>query len=196
MVIGAVVGYFIAKKINDANYNIFIEQAKAKAKAIEFEAKNILSNAKLSVQEAEFAAKKKFDDKFQKIQKEYDLKFSELDKKSENLVLQEEKIEEKIAEVDKFRKEAQILYDEGQLCKSNYEAKISEALLVLERSAGLTTEEARAEILRKVRKIRAPISLTSCENTRRWREKRGKSAPTILSLRRRRDMLESMLLSG
>lgn len=150
MVIGAVVGYFIAKKINDANYNIFIEQAKAKAKAIEFEAKNILSNAKLSVQEAEFAAKKKFDDKFQKIQKEYDLKFSELDKKSENLVLQEEKIEEKIAEVDKFRKEAQILYDEGQLCKSNYEAKISEALLVLERSAGLTTEEARAEILRKV----------------------------------------------
>ena len=150
VVIGAAVGYFIAKKINDASYNIFIEQAKAKAKAIEFEAKNILSNAKISVQEAEFAAKKKFDDKFQKIQKEYDLKFGELDKKSENLVLQEEKIEEKIAEVDKFRKEAQILYDEGQLCKSNYEAKISEALLVLERSAGLTTEEARAEILCKV----------------------------------------------
>ena len=35
---GAGVGYLIAKKINDANYNIFLEQAKAKAKAIEFEA--------------------------------------------------------------------------------------------------------------------------------------------------------------
>ena len=33
--VGATIGYFIAKKINNANFDIFLEQAKAKAKAIE-----------------------------------------------------------------------------------------------------------------------------------------------------------------
>lgn len=36
--VGVGAGYLYAKKINDANYNIFLEQAKAKAKAIEYEA--------------------------------------------------------------------------------------------------------------------------------------------------------------
>ena len=54
---GAGAGYLIAKKINDANYNIFLEQAKAKAKAIEFEAERTLKDAKIQVQEAELAPK-------------------------------------------------------------------------------------------------------------------------------------------
>lgn len=42
------------------------------------------------------------------------------------------------------------MYDEGKLLKKNYEAKIEEALKVLEHSAGLTEEEARDEILKRV----------------------------------------------
>ena len=38
VLIGGGIGYIVAKKINDAKYDIFIEQAKAKAKAIEYEA--------------------------------------------------------------------------------------------------------------------------------------------------------------
>ena len=49
---GAGAGYLIAKKINDANYNIFLEQAKAKAKAIEFEAERTLKDAKIQVQDS------------------------------------------------------------------------------------------------------------------------------------------------
>lgn len=149
-IIGAAVGYFIAKKINDANYNVFLEQAKAKAKAIEFEAKGILNNAKISVQEAEFTAKKKYDDKTQKIQKEYDVKFDELNKKREILNSQEEKINATKNEIEIFRAQAQSIYDDGINYKKEYEEKISEALRILERSAGLTTQEARAEILQKV----------------------------------------------
>ena len=67
---GVGAGYLISKKINEANYNIFVEQAKAKAKAIEYEAESILKDAKLTIQEAEFDAKKKYEDKVLKIQKD------------------------------------------------------------------------------------------------------------------------------
>ena len=38
-IISGTVGYFIAKRLNDANFNIYLEQAKAKANVIESEAK-------------------------------------------------------------------------------------------------------------------------------------------------------------
>ena len=63
LAVGAGIGYLVARKINNANYDFFVEQAKAKAKAIEFEAEGILRNSKISVQEAEFEAKKKYEDK-------------------------------------------------------------------------------------------------------------------------------------
>ncbi|GKT38968.1 hypothetical protein OLY30_00285 [Campylobacter jejuni] len=47
------------KKINDAKYEIFVEQAKAKAKAIEYEAELILKDAKNSILNAELEVKKK-----------------------------------------------------------------------------------------------------------------------------------------
>ena len=77
---GAGIGYLVARKINNANYDFFVEQAKAKAKAIEFEAEGILRNSKISVQEAEFEAKKKYEDKASKLQKEFNVKFDELGK--------------------------------------------------------------------------------------------------------------------
>ena len=133
---GAGAGYLIAKKINDANYNIFLEQAKAKAKAIEFEAERTLKDAKIQVQEAEFEAKKKYDDKTVKLQKEYTQKFEEIGKKE------------------------QILLNEQEIgLKASYQAKLQEALKVLEHAAGLTQEEAREEVLKKVEeKSRAEIA--------------------------------------
>lgn len=49
---------FSCKKINDAKYEIFVEQAKAKAKAIEYEAELILKDAKNSILNAELEVKK------------------------------------------------------------------------------------------------------------------------------------------
>ncbi len=45
-IVGLGIGYLVAK-INDAKYEIFVEQAKAKAKAIEYEAELILKDAKI-----------------------------------------------------------------------------------------------------------------------------------------------------
>ena len=147
---GVGAGYLIAKKINDANYNIFLEQAKAKAKAIEFEAERTLKDAKIQVQEAEFEAKKKYDDKTLKLQKEYTQKFEEIGKKEQTLLNEQEILNESRAELEKSRNEAKSVYEEGIGLKTSYQAKLQEALKVLEHAAGLTQEEAREEVLKKV----------------------------------------------
>lgn len=143
-------GYLVAKKINDANYNIFIEQAKAKAKAIEYEAESILKDAKLSIQEAEFAAKKRYEDKVLEIKKEFDIKTIELEKIEENLKSKEQNLDKNFKKLETEQKKAEDLYEESMVLKKNYEDKIEEALKILEHSAGLTENEARDEILKRV----------------------------------------------
>ena len=143
VIIGAGIGYLVAKKINDASYKIFIEQAKARAKAIEYEAELILKDAKNSVLNAEFEAKKRFEDKSHRVQKEYSYKFDELEKF-------EQRLKEEKAQIIKDQKRAKNLYDEGANLKNNYEQKLKDTVNMLERQAGLTQSEAREIILKKV----------------------------------------------
>lgn len=156
---GTGAGYLVAKKINDANYDIFLEQAKAKAKAIEFEAEGILRNSKITVQEAEFEAKKKYEDKINKLQKEYNVKFDEIGKQERFILGEQEILKESRSELERSKKESKMLYEEGVELKKSYESKLSEALRVLEHAAGLTEEEARGVVLKKVEeKSRAEIA--------------------------------------
>lgn len=156
---GAGVGYAYAKKINDASYSIFLEQAKAKAKAIEFEAERVLKDAKISVQEAEFEARKKYDEKSAKLSKEYGLKFDELAKNEAAIKSATAELEAGKKELKKSQDEAKSVFEEGQNLKLSYTQKLAQALKVLEHAAGLTQEEARQEVLKKVEeKSRADIA--------------------------------------
>ncbi|OUT10729.1 ribonuclease Y [Campylobacter concisus] len=158
-VAGVGAGYLYAKKINDANYNIFLEQAKAKAKAIEYEAELTLKNSKISVQEAEFEAKKRYDDKTTKLQKEYANKFDELTKKEKILLNEQELLNESKELFEKDKQDAKTTYEEGLNLKATYQNKVEEAIRVLEHAAGLTEEEAREVVLKKVEeKSRADIA--------------------------------------
>lgn len=143
MIIGAGVGFIVAKKLNDAKYDIFLEQAKARAKAIEYEAELVLKDAKNTVQTAEFEAKKRFEDKSHKVQKEYSHKMDDLQKF-------EQRLKAERTELDKDQRQVQSLYDESLKIKDEYQVRIQEALRVLEHSAGLTQKEARDMILRRV----------------------------------------------
>ena len=60
--ISGIVGFVIAKKINNASFDIYLEQAKAKAKVIELEAENLLKDARIS-------AKKEFEIEFKESKK-------------------------------------------------------------------------------------------------------------------------------
>ncbi|AII14442.1 ribonuclease Y [Campylobacter iguaniorum] len=158
-VVGVGAGYVVAKKINDANYDIFLEQAKAKAKAIEFEAEGILKDAKVKVSEAEFEAKKRYDEKGTRLQKEYNQKFDDIAKKEQAILNEQEILKNSKDELEKSKNQAKVLYEEGLNLKVSYEEKLGEALKVLERSAGLTQDEARDVVLSKVEeKSRAEIA--------------------------------------
>ena len=154
-VVGVGAGYLYAKKINDANYNIFLEQAKAKAKAIEYEAELTLKNSKISVQEAEFEAKKRYDDKTTKLQKEYASKFDELTKKEKILLNEQELLNESKELFEKDKQDAKVTYEEGLNLKATYQNKVEEAIRVLEHAAGLTEEEAKREAKKRVNYILA-----------------------------------------
>ncbi len=154
-------GYLVAKKINDANYNIFLEQAKAKAKAIEYEAELVLKNANIKVQEAEIGAKKRFEEKLSQLTKEHVLKMTELEKRELQVKEDLKKASADKGEVAKLKKDAEMFMEEGLSLKQEYQEKVKEALNILERSAGLTETEAREVVLKKVEeKSRADIAHT------------------------------------
>lgn len=149
-IIGIAIGYLIVKKINDAKYEIFVEQAKAKARAIEHEAELTLKDAKNSILNAELEAKKKYEDKIHKIQRDYNHKFDELSKKEQKLQIQEEKNKENEEKLTHTKRQIQDLYLDAEKVKAQYESKLHNLLNILECSAGLTQDEAREIILKKV----------------------------------------------
>ncbi len=149
-IVGAGIGFFVAKKMDAANYNLYVEQAKAKAKAIEHEAELILKNSDLKVKAAELEARQKYEEKLIVCNKDHSEKMFELEKKEEHYKEELKKINREKSELGNIQKEAKELFEEGTKLKEEYSSKVQEALNVLEKSAGLTQSEARDIVLKKV----------------------------------------------
>ncbi len=143
-------GYIVARKIDEAKYSIFVEQAKAKAKAIEYEAELVLKDAKNSVLNAELEVKKRYEDKSHKIQKEYSQKMDEINKKEQKIQNYESELSKSKDELEKQKKKASSLYDENLRLKDSYEKKLDELINTLEHHSGLTKDEAKQMILKKI----------------------------------------------
>ncbi len=139
---------YVVKKINKAKFDIYVEQAKAKAKVIEHEAEVLLKDAQIK-------AKKDYDREFRSAKKEYDDMLSKIEKKEKELnhhLESELKAikEEKKQIVEKNEKITTI--KEGiKRQQKTYEEKISKAIKVLENASGLTQEEAKDLMLEKVK---------------------------------------------
>lgn len=133
-----------------ANYEIHVAQARAKAKAIEHEAELILSNSNIKVKEAELEAKRRYDDRTMTLKKEHSDKMLELEKKDRNFKDEFKKITKEREDIQLIQNNATVLFEEGKQLKDEYTEKVREALVVLERSAGLTQNEAKEIVLSKV----------------------------------------------
>jgi len=143
------VGFFIAKKLDKTKYEIYLTNAKAKAKAIEHEAEKFLEQAKAKAKEIELEAKNSYELQKLELQKEYENKLNEILKKEneiEDIIkrhLEKEKdIEKKIKELEK----EEILL---QKQKENYKEKLQEVQKLLENIAGMTKDEAKDILLKK-----------------------------------------------
>ena len=149
MILSALAGFFIAKKMDTAKYEIYVEQAKAKAKAIEHEAEILLENTKTKAKEMELEAKKSYELQEMKLQQEYENKLNEILKKEEeieNLIAQHMKKDEELQKkIDAISKEREVI----EKLKEQYRQKLQEAQKILENGAGFTKEEAKEMLLKK-----------------------------------------------
>jgi len=151
MIVSALVGFVIAKKMDTAKYEIYVEQAKAKAKAIEHEAEILLENSKTKAKEMELEAKNAYELQEMKLKQEYENKLNEILKKEQEIeeliekhLQKDEELKEKINSVAKERKVIEQL-------KEQYREKLKEVQKILENGAGLTREEAKNLILSKTK---------------------------------------------
>ncbi len=153
-VVSAAAAFFVTRKIDASKYDIYVEQAKAKARAIEHEAEVTLQNARLKVKEAELEAKRKYEEELEKLNAEFDTRLSQLEKREEQLARRlEEELADVASEKEALKKEKEaIALAQARLeeLKERYEAKREEALKVLERASGLTEAEARELVLKQV----------------------------------------------
>ncbi|MCK5293792.1 MAG: ribonuclease Y [Arcobacteraceae bacterium] len=139
--LSSVVGFIIAKKINSAKFEIYTEQAKAQAKVIEVEAKNLLNDARIN-------AKKEFDKEFRVARTQIEKKEREV-----NHHIQEE--------LDHIKKDKVVISNEKNKIESlskglefqekEYNNKLEKTLKVLENASGLTKEEAKDKMIEFVK---------------------------------------------
>ena len=153
-VLSGVVGFFISKKVSSANFELYIEQAKAKARAIEGEAELLLHRANLKSQEIELEAKKEYESVHDRVKRDMQERQDELQRKegeftkykeSETQKLQNENLALSSERLKLKRNEKSL-----QLLKNDYESRIDDVIRVLEGASGMTREEAKNLLLLKV----------------------------------------------
>ncbi|MDK9694387.1 MAG: ribonuclease Y [Sulfurimonas sp.] len=184
--VSGLVGFLISKKITSANFDIYVEKAKAQASAIENEAHLLLYKANIKSQEIEVEATKLYENAKERaradlVQKEDDVAKKEQSfkryKQNEERRLQDEVATLKARQVDLKRNEKSL-----GLLKKRYEEKIDEALSAVEHCAGMTKEEAKTLLLQKVEeKSRADVAHVVRRYENQAREEGKKRANYILA---------------
>jgi ribonuclease Y len=146
--LSVIVTVFVIKKLNQAKFDIFVEQAKAKAKVIEHEAEVLLKDAQLK-------ARKEYEKEFRDIKREYDEMFRQIERKekelNDHLEAELREIKSEKADLISNKRELETLKVGLENQKKAYEEKITKALKVLENASGLTQEEAKEIMLQKVK---------------------------------------------
>lgn len=152
--VSGLVGFFISKKITNANFDIYVDQAKAKASAIENEAQHLLHKSNLKSKEIELEATKHYENakdraKADLHQREDDVIRKENSfkryKQSEDKRINNEAKTMQAKKIDLQRNEKSLVS-----LKDKYDRKIDEALHAIEHSAGMTQDEAKDVLLKKI----------------------------------------------
>ncbi len=186
IIVGGVLGALVQKKLESSKFEVYEAAAKAKAKAIEHEAEIILRNANIKAKDLELEAKNRFEEQTRELKREYEQKMAALEKKDEalNELFKDElkSITKEKDEIKSIKQEAELKAKEAEELKDEYKKKLNEALKVLERSAGLTEDEAKEIVLKKVEEnSRADIAHIVRKYEEQARQEAKKRANFILA---------------
>ena len=138
--ISGIVGFLVAKKIHNASFDIYLEQAKAKAKVIELEAENLLKDARIN-------AKKEFELEFKESKRLIERKEKEINR---HLEIEMEMIKKEKALVNESKGKIESLRRGLEIQERDYEKKIDKVIRVLENVSGLTKQEAQEKMIELV----------------------------------------------
>ena len=152
--ISGLVGFLISKKVTASHFDIYTEQAKAKAKAIENEAELLLNRSNLKAQEIEHNARRNYEEASDRAKRD-------LSDREDGVQRQEKKFEAfRQEEQQKLKDERRVLESQRltvernekalEKLKIDYETRLDEAMKHIEGSAGMTRDEAKDLLLKQV----------------------------------------------
>jgi len=141
--ISGIAGFLISKKITAANFEVYTDQAKAKAGAIEHEAELLLKKSRVQAQELESDLISKFEQDTKNLQKDFY-------KKEQTLVEQAYKLDEQKRKNESIKKRIEQEEIEIKHRKQSYDERIDEMNRILESGAGMTRDEAKQKLLQKI----------------------------------------------
>jgi len=182
MIVSLLVGFVIAKKLDAAKYDIYVEQAKAKAKAIEHEAEILLENTKTKAKELELEAKNAYELQKMELKQEYEAKLNEILNKEKEI---EELIQEQIKKDEELKKRLNSIAKEREVIeklKEQYKQKLQELQKLLQNAAGLTKEEAKEILLNKTKEeLREEIAHLTRKTLKQAQEDAKRKAEFIIA---------------
>ncbi|MDB2562619.1 ribonuclease Y [Sulfurimonas sp.] len=152
--VSGVVGFFISKKLIISSFDIYTDQAKAKASAIENEAHLLLEKSNVKSREIEAAASKEYEEAKEKAKSDLHQREDDVLRKEQSFRRYKQNEENKIHEENTRLKTQLINLERNEksldALKNKYEQKIDEALHSIENCSGMTKEEAKNVLLDKI----------------------------------------------
>lgn len=149
------VGFLISKKITAAQFDLYVEQAKAKAKAIENEAQMILERASLRSREIEKEAQKHYDETYDQVKKDLSTREEKIERAEREFELlrqsEEEKIGQERSNVENRRLNVERNERALEKLKEDYRQKSEQIKVIVEQRAGLSAQEAKTILLEQMR---------------------------------------------
>ncbi len=164
-IVSGAAGFFIAKRLDSANYEVYVDQAKAKAKAIENEAEMVLERSNIRSKEIEFEAKKLYDEATEAAKRDLAQREVEVQRLEGEFKRFQKREREFLSDARKKIEGEQTTYKQREKalekCMLDYGGRLDEVTRIVESHAGMTKEEARDILMRKVREqARADIAHT------------------------------------
>ena len=171
-ILASVISVFVANKLNSAKFEVYTEQAKAKAKVIEHEAQTLLKEAK-------HKARDDFYKEYKSLKRELENKEHEL----EGLVDKELiKVKKDRQVIENKRIEVQALQSGLEAQQKSYEQKLKKVNKILENASGLTQKEAKEHMVELVKEDqRATIASMFRKEYKLAKENLEKEVNNILS---------------
>ena len=147
-------GFWISKKLNNAHFELYSDQAKAKANAIEKEAEILLERSNLKAQEIELQAEKQYNLAKERALKDLQKREEMLEEttrvfKSASKIKTEELQHEEVV-ISNLKQSLERQAEGLENLKAEYEKRLDKAIHAVENAAGMTKDEAKAQLLEQV----------------------------------------------